>query len=178
MRTVLAPERATLGEPGRRLDKELGRLCRGPSPLRDSQALIEGLERIGPAGAWPEAIQLARQRQNLQLQAALARDPEFGRRRERLQRLVLRLERLDWAPVDKASVAAAVKRSERRLQRSQRRARRQHADEERWHMMRRRFRRLRQQDNVLAQKRSPPYVRRGPSPPTMRRRSARPRTTP
>lgn len=156
VRAVLALGREALGKSGRRLDEELGRLCRGLSPLRDAQALIEGLERLGPGdeadpAAWSDAIGLARIRRDRQLQTALARDPDFRRRRARLQAFARRLDRLDWGAVDAPVVAAAVARSERRLERVQRRVRRSSGDEERWHVMRRRFRRLRQQDNVLAQ---------------------------
>ena len=156
VRAVLALGRPALGDAGRRLDDEIGQLCRGLSPLRDAQALIEGLERLdadeaGERAGGPEAVGLARQRRDTQLQLALARDPDFRRRRERLADLGRRLERLDWESLDPPCVAAAVKRSERRLERAFKRARRAPGDEERWHVMRRRFRRLRQQDNVLAQ---------------------------
>lgn len=156
VRAVLALGRSALGDPGRRLDDEIGRLCRGLSPLRDAQALIEGLERLdaGEAGrraGGPEAIGLARQRRDAQLQSALARDPDFRRRRGRLMDFARRLGRLDWDAVDAQGVSAAVQRSERRLERASRRVRRAPGDEELWHVMRRRFRRLRQQDNVLAQ---------------------------
>lgn len=46
VRATLALARRALGEPGRRLDEDLARLCRGLSALRDGQALVEALQRL------------------------------------------------------------------------------------------------------------------------------------
>ncbi|MBP6627205.1 MAG: CHAD domain-containing protein [Arenimonas sp.] len=155
-RAALALGRKALGRAGRQLDEDLGRLCRGLSPLRDAQALIEALQRLpasapGPlASALPDALALARRRRDRYLAAALARDPDFKHRRNRLQALAVRLEALAWPDVKPRAVAKAVQRSEERLTKTRRRAARDPGDDARWHAMRRRLRRLRQQDHLLA----------------------------
>jgi CHAD domain-containing protein len=155
-RAALALGRKGLGAPGRRLDQGLGRLCRGLSPLRDAQALIEGLQRL-PASepgalsaALPQMLALAHQRRDDCLARTLARDPDFRRRRDRLLAMAARLEALDWDRVKPGAIAKALARSEKRLARARRRAAREPANDERWHAMRRRLRRLRQQDHLLA----------------------------
>lgn len=156
VRAALALGRKRLGSEGRRLDEDLGRLCRGLSPLRDAQALIEALERLpvgepdALAAAMPELLELARRRRADFLARALLRDDGLQRRRDRLQAMSQRLEALDWAAVKGGAVAKAVARSQSRLARARRRAARKPQDDERWHAMRRRLRRLRQQDNLLS----------------------------
>lgn len=155
-RAALALGRKALGREGRQLDDDLGRLCRGLSPLRDAQALIEGLQRRPAAGsgplaaAVPEMVALARQRRDEFLVRSLARDPDFQRRRDRLKSMALRLERLEWENVKPGAVAKALARSEARLAKARRRATRHPDDDALWHAMRRRLRRLRQQDHLLA----------------------------
>ena len=155
-RAALALGRKALGRQGRQLDEDLGRLCRGLSPLRDAQALIEGLQRLpatapGPlASALPDMVALASVRRDDCLARALARDPDFKRRRDRLQAMATRLEALDWDQVKPGAVAKSVARSEARLAKARRRATRHPKDDARWHAMRRRLRRLRQQDHLLA----------------------------
>ncbi len=155
VRATLALARRGLGGPGRRLDEELGRLCRGLSPLRDGQALVEALGRLGPTAPpalqaqLPQAIGLAEARREGLLARALARDPEFARRRARIGQFAGRLARLPWGEVRDKHVARAVARSERRLARARKRVARQPGHDERWHVLRRRLRRLRQQDHLL-----------------------------
>lgn len=155
-RAALALGRKALGREGKRLDEDLGRLCRGLSPLRDAQALIEGLQRLpasapGPlAAALPDMVALASRRRDDCLARSLARDPDFQRRRARLQAMATRLEALDWSGVKPGAVAKSVARSEDRLAKARRRATRDPKDDARWHAMRRRLRRLRQQDHLLA----------------------------
>ena len=155
-RAALALGRKALGRDGRTLDDDLGRLCRGLSPLRDAQALIEGLQRLPVAGAdplalaVPDMVALARQRRDQFLARSLVRDPDFQRRRDRLKAMAVRLEGLDWQGVKTGAVRKAVARSEARLAKARRRATRHPGDDALWHAMRRRLRRLRQQDNLLA----------------------------
>lgn len=154
-RATLALARRALGDAGRRLDEDLARLCRGLSPLRDGQALVEALERLRP-GAPPalqarlaEAITLAGLRREALMASALARDPGFARRQARIEALAARLSRLPWDEVRDKHVARAVERSERRVARTRRRVARDPSHDERWHVLRRRVRRLRQQDTLL-----------------------------
>lgn len=153
-RAALALGGKSLGSAGRVLDEQLGRFCRGLSPLRDAQALLEGLDRLAPDGApapdWLEdARRLARARRDAVLAAVLARDPGFGRRRARLGRMAERIAALPWARVDARRVERGLAKSERRLDKARRRALRSPADDEAWHRLRRRLRRLRQQATLL-----------------------------
>ena len=155
-KAALALGRRVFGERGLRLNAELGRICRGLSPLRDAQALIEVLQRLHASATGtlqhilPEAESTARQRRNLMLDKALAGDPKFKRRCLRLQRISERLQRLDWDSVIENDVAAAVKRSERRLEKAGKRVMQCPDEDERWHGYRRRLRRLRQQASLLS----------------------------
>lgn len=141
----------------KRIDDELGRLCRGLSPLRDAQALIEVLQRL--AGSVPSAVctilphaeMAARERRDRMLERALKRDPQFNFRRQRLLAVQGRLLRLQWQAVSHKDVSKAVKRSMRRADKARQRIRRHPDDDNLWHVFRRRLRRLRQQDTLLAE---------------------------
>lgn len=155
-RAVLALAGDALGRRATAVDVALGRLCRGLSPLRDAQALVEALARLGAnapeplRAALPELDTAARTRRDAMLAGALARDPDFTRRRARLAALRAALASLPWASVDPATVAAALARSERRTAKATRRAAKHPEDHDTWHRYRRRLRRLRQQDTLLA----------------------------
>lgn len=139
-----------------RLDDELGRLCRGLSPLRDAQALIEALQRLDDSAPsavrdiLPLAGMSVRKRRDRMLERALQRDPQFDARRQRLSAAQARLLRLPWQSVSDDDIAKAVMRSKRRAHKAQRRVERHPDDDEAWHVFRRRLRRLRQQDSLLA----------------------------
>lgn len=154
-RATLALGAHVFGSRAKRLDDELGRICRGLSGLRDAEALVEELRRVaGSAPATvhailPSAEAAARQRRDELLERALTRDPGFASRRRRLLAAEARLARLDWHAVGDVDVAEAVKRSERRAGKAKRRAHRHVDDEYAWHVYRRRLRRLRQQDTLL-----------------------------
>jgi CHAD domain-containing protein len=138
----------------RRLDAGLRSLCRGLSSLRDADALRDALlhlERdavVGPIECERLCAFVAVLRAR-RLAAALARDPDFARRRARLQEAQTRLALLPWAQVTDAAVADAHAYSTRRLRKALKQAR--HSDDpEAWHTLRRRLRRLRQQETALA----------------------------
>lgn len=155
-KAALAIGRSVFGARGKRLNAELGRICRGLSPLRDAQALIEVLQRLRASAAgplqdiMPMAESVARQRRDPMLAKALAGDPQFKRRRQRLQRLSEKLQGLDWDAVGEKDVAAAIKRSRRQLQKAGKEVAQRPLDDEAWHVCRRRLRRLRQQTNLLS----------------------------
>lgn len=154
-RAALALGAHVFGSRAKRLDDELGRLCRGLSSLRDAEALVEELRRLegtAPAAVHailPAAETAARLRRDQLLERMLARDSGLASRRARLLAAEARLARLDWQAVGDADVAEAVKRSERRAGKARRRAHRHVDDEYAWHVYRRRLRRLRQQDTLL-----------------------------
>lgn len=155
-RAALALGGKRLGRYREGIDDELGRCCRGLSSLRDSQAMLEGIDRLLPAAPAElsaqagEVKRLALVRREASLAKALARDPGFERRRARLQALAGRAGRLDWDAVDDTSLAKALARSVRRVHRARRKAGKRPQDDDGWHTLRRRLRRLRQQDTLLA----------------------------
>lgn len=136
-----------------RLDASLRSLCRGLSSLRDADALRDALMHlasdsvIGPIECERLCAFVAVLRAR-RLAAALARDPDFARRRARLQQAKARIANLPWTRVQEADVDAAHAFSRKRLRKALKDARRR-ADPEAWHTLRRRLRRLRQQENAL-----------------------------
>ncbi len=138
-----------------RLDEELGRLCRGLSPLRDAQALTEALARLSReapdvSAILPAASKAAKARRDQLMQSALQRNPDFLSRRQRLADAIKRLQHLAWQDVNDADVQRAVSYSMRRVEKAQRKAHRHPELDEIWHKYRRRLRRLRQQSSLLA----------------------------
>jgi CHAD domain-containing protein len=156
VRAVLALGRRALDHRAKRLDEDLGRLCRGLSRLRDAQALLEALSRLesnAPStviAVLPDAVSLARQRRDRMLDSELARDPRFAARRLRLLAFRQRLQRLNWQDLDETAVTRALRRSERRAEKAGRESFRHPDRDEDWHVYRRRLRHLRQQDSLLA----------------------------
>ena len=155
-RATLALGKRVFDRHAKSLDDELGRLCRGLSALRDSQALIEELERL-EAVAPPEALPIlsrakvaARERRDQMLERTLRRDARLESRRRRLLHALERIGTLDWKSLDERKVVKAVKRSRRRVRKSAPRAERHPDDEAAWHIYRRRLRRLHQQHTLLA----------------------------
>jgi CHAD domain-containing protein len=138
----------------RRLDAGLRSLCRGLSSLRDADALRDALLHleqdaiVGPIECERLCAFVAVLRAR-RLAAALARDPDFARRRARLQEAQTRLGLLPWSQVTDAAVATAHAASRRRLRKALKQAKRSD-DPEAWHTLRRRLRRLRQQENALS----------------------------
>jgi len=138
-----------------RLDRELRGLCRGLSALRDADALRDGLLQlardavIGPIECERLLASVAARRAE-RLAVALRRDPDFARRRERLQRGREALDTLPWAAVTDTVVVRGHARSLKRVEQARRRAV-DSDDPEDWHRLRRRLRRLRQQESALAE---------------------------
>ena len=138
-----------------RLDHDLGQLCRGLSPLRDAQALLEALARLAAVAPdvmaiLPAATEAAQARRDQLMQLALRRNPDFLSRQKRLAAAITRLQRLSWQNTSDADVSSALARSVRRVEKAQRKAHRHPELDEIWHVYRRRLRRLRQQDSLLA----------------------------
>ena len=138
----------------KRLDAALRSLCRGLSALRDADALRDALLHlsrdavIGPIEGERLCAFVAVLRAR-RLASALERDPDFARRRARLQQVRARLARLPWAMVGEEDIDAALRHSRKRLRKALRRAQ-GGRDVDAWHTLRRRLRRLRQQETALA----------------------------
>lgn len=155
-RAALAIGRTVVGKRYVFINAELGRFCRGLSPLRDAQALIEELKRLH-VGASESLLNIllaaesvAIERRDQMLAKALTNDPQFMHRRQRLQHLAEKLQHMDWDQVDQNSVVQAIYRSEHRLKKASKRLNKMQDDNQAWHEYRRRFRRLRQQAGILA----------------------------
>lgn len=142
--------------PVRRIDVELRSLCRGLSSLRDADALRDALLQLesdavlGPIECERLCAFVAALRSR-RLAAALARDPDFARRRARLHAALARVAKLPWGSIDATAVRAAHAESANRLGKALKRARKSE-DPEDWHRLRRRLRRLRQQESALARR--------------------------
>lgn len=151
---ALGGEAFSAAPPVRRLDASLRSLCRGLSALRDADALRDALLQLsGDAVIGPiecerlcAFVAVLRARR---LATSLALDPDFSRRRARLQQAGGRIARLHWACVREVDVATALALSRKRLKKAMRKADAS-ADAEAWHTVRRRLRRLRQQESALA----------------------------
>jgi len=156
-RATLALGGDALDQRAKRIDDELGRLCRGLSPLRDAQALIEALQRLrdsAPSAVraiLPDAEVAARRRRDQMLERALQRDPQLQARRQRLVAVHKRLLGLEWQAVSTKCLSKAVTRSKRRVLKARRRIEQHPDDDNAWHVFRRRLRRLRQQDSLMVE---------------------------
>ena len=156
-RATLALGSAALDSRVDRIDDELGRLCRGLSSLRDTQALVDAIDRFAIGAAAPirktlrEARASALVHRDLAMDRALARDSGFAARRRRLFAVIKRVALLDWKTVHPRDVIRAIQRGERRLEKAHRRARKHPDRDASWHIYRRRLRRLKEQDSILAE---------------------------
>lgn len=150
-RAVLLLGGEALGEGARLLARELARVNRDLSALRDAHALIETLDRRIAKHPDMETRPLLRrvrhvaaQRRTERLRAELDADPALAARRQALQVLRAGLDALPWAALQPAGLHHALTDSAARADRAHARV---HAsgDEEDWHRWRRRLRRLSQQ---------------------------------
>lgn len=134
------------------IDRKLERLGDSLSALRDAHVMVdtaEGLAARGKTKQWAAAIhRLLRRRYGL-VQRALARDPDFRRRRRVIERAARQLGDLAWHKLKAADVRQALERSCRRVAKAEARARTDPvpANLHRW---RRRVRKLRMQMEALA----------------------------
>jgi CHAD domain-containing protein len=128
-------------------DAVLRRLGDGLSGLRDAHVAVETaalLAATAPTAPWPCVIGQLQARRDAWLRRALAGDPAFGRRRDRLQRVGTLLDSQPWATIRRAQVRVGLDRSLARAGKAERRAHR-NPSPERLHRWRRKVRRLRMQ---------------------------------
>lgn len=153
-RAALALGEPVFGGRASSLDADLGRLCRGLSPVRDAQALVDTLKRLQDVAPelrsiLPEAIASAQLRRDRMARELLARDEDLRSRRMRIRAMRERLSRLDWQSIDEDTVHKSLAHSEKRMEKSEARADRRKDDSDAWHRFRRRLRRLHQQHTLL-----------------------------
>lgn len=129
------------------IERVLGRLATGLSPLRDAQVAADVARSLvgpSPSPAWRSAIETLEHRSEGHLAEALHKDPRFLKRRRMLRELAAVIAALPWHQLGRARVEKALVRSEKRVHKACRRA----TDEPtpaNLHSWRRRVRRLRMQ---------------------------------
>ncbi|HEY0506132.1 MAG TPA: CHAD domain-containing protein [Lysobacter sp.] len=155
VRATIALDGDALGPGAALVDRELRRLNRGLSQLRDAQALVETLDRLIAAGHDAATMQLLhRGRRRAASHRAgcaresLAADPELRQRRALLTTLRGALLALPWELPDATQLQANLAASEHRMQQARAKADRV-GDDEDWHRWRRRARRVSQQLRAL-----------------------------
>ncbi len=128
-------------------DRTLQRLCKGLSTLRDAHVATVAARKMegeGESASWQPLVEQLLRRRDTLLAQALARDPDFARRRREVARLELALQKLDWSALDAKHLRAALQRSRKRAAKAGRRADTSPTPEN-IHRWRRRARRLRMQ---------------------------------
>lgn len=149
-RAMLALGGAALGSGGKLIDRELRRMNRRLSPLRDAHALVQVLDRLGTKARNDQARALLAHAHHVAVRrrAALAREAAFKRvLREQCGVLaVLRagLQGLPWETVTAPGITGAIEGTLRKADAMRARAL-AHDRAEDWHRWRRRMRRLSQQ---------------------------------
>ncbi len=134
-------------------DQALRRLGRGLSRLRDAHVIVcaaRALAGNSDHAAWAPAVECLERRRARILAEAMASDPEFARRRARLQQVIDRLAPLRWETLTAADVHKTLQRSAKRAAKAQRRARLDPSAQV-VHAWRRRARRLRMQLEAVSQ---------------------------
>lgn len=155
VRAALALAAPALGRSGWWVDRELRRTLDALSELRDGQALIEALHRVGDKAPPEQAALFARSvRVAEHRRADLARERSYvALDREGLDILAtLRasLAGMPWERIEPNDVARMLRDSADRIGEALATVRTDSAGEEAWHDWRRRTRRLSQQQRLLA----------------------------
>lgn len=155
VRATLRLGGTVLGPGFRVLDRELQRVIRSLSPLRDAQALVETLDRLILKSVSDDELRLLRRARRFAAVAragtartTLAGDPSLKRCRELLQALAVALHELAWESISLDQVREAVAHSSKAAWKAARRAQASGRDDD-WHRWRRRARRFSQQERVL-----------------------------
>jgi len=156
-RAALALGAPTLGSDAALIDRQLRRINRSLSRLRDAQALVETLDRLtekhATAATGPllgRARRAAMRHRSTQTRLALHDDAGFANRRAALAALAAKLQALSWQDLREKDALRSLQRSESRARAAAKRARRSLHDDD-WHRWRRRARRVLQQQRALAE---------------------------
>ena len=154
-RATLALGTAVLGPGAALIDREVRRVNRRLSKMRDAQALVETLDRLIAKGKPPEALPVLRRARRTAAIARvenarreLASDPAFAQKRALLVTLRAALPALPWDTLTETRVRDALAEGLVRIDVAGARARATGRDED-WHRWRRRVRRLSQQHRAV-----------------------------
>jgi CHAD domain-containing protein len=149
-RAALALGDPVLGPGAILLERELRRVNRSLSELRDAQALVEVLDRLAAKARDEPTLRVLRRalRKGKADRAAMARRPELAaelaQARAMLATLRAALAGLPWDGISPAQLAEALARSSQRIDSAREKVRDDGGMED-WHRWRRRMRRLSQQ---------------------------------
>lgn len=154
-RATLALGAATLGPGAVLIDRELRRLNRRLSKLRDTQALVGTLDHLLRKNVDAEAAAILRRSRRVaaharaeRARATMTTDPHLRDRRALLAVLQAALSALPWQAVAETEARDALRVSAAAADEAAARAQRSGRDED-WHRWRRRARRLSQQLRAL-----------------------------
>ena len=154
-RATLALGAPVLGPGAELIDREVRRVNRRLSKMRDAQALVETLDRLIAKGKSPETLPVLRRARRTaaiaRVESArreLASDPGLARRRALLVALRAALPALPWDMLTESRVRDALADGLVRIDIAGARARATGRDED-WHRWRRRVRRLSQQHRAV-----------------------------
>ena len=154
-RAVLALGAPVLGPGADLLDREIRRVNRGLSQMRDAQALVETLDRVSARNKAPEVAPVLRRARRTAAQARaesarreLADDPGLAHKRMLLGTLRAALPALPWDSLTETRVRDALDAGLARVDAADAQARATGRDTD-WHRWRRRVRRLSQQHRAL-----------------------------
>ena len=154
-RATLALGTSVLGPGAELIDREVRRVNRRLSKMRDAQALVETLDRLIAKGKSPETLPVLRRARRTaaiaRVESArreLASDPGLARKRALLVALRAALPALPWDMLTETRVRDALADGFVRIDIAGARARATGRDED-WHRWRRRVRRLSQQHRAV-----------------------------
>ena len=153
-RAIIALGEAVLGRGATLVDRELRRINRSLSTLRDAQALVETLDRLIARHPETEIAQQLRRARRIaaaqrapRARAALQADPALAATRALLTTLQAALRVLPWTALTPLHWQDALAASAERIVKARTRVHASGRDED-WHYWRRRMRRLSQQQRA------------------------------
>ena len=155
VRAVIALGADVLGPGAALIDREVRRVNRRMSWMRDAQALVETLDRLLKHAKSPHALPVLRRARRVAAQARAdsarrerAEDPDLAQKRLMLRTLRAALPALPWNILTETWVRDALGAGLARIETAGARARASGRDKD-WHRWRRRVRRLSQQHRAL-----------------------------
>lgn len=150
LRATLALGRDVFGAEFAAIDGSLDRLADGLSTLRDAQVVVEAAVKLANDHHphWKKISAQLKHRRDLLLDTALLRDPDFSKRRARINRIELAIADLPWTELTRKVMRNAVLHSLKRLEKAHGVARAEGSPMS-IHRWRKRVRRLRLQLETL-----------------------------